>query len=97
MSVLRGTWVDGIGVRHELAGIEDRAFRTPCGLRTTDHPTEDTHPLITCIRCIGAKRPAGVLRGMSADMVYYDEAQDFSRVNPCGEITLGETSVCTLR
>ena len=78
------------GVRHEASGVIDGTFsktkggwdsNTTCGIGSYGGAAIETDEslYVTCIQCLGKKRPTGsILRGRTADTVIVDEAQDFS-------------------
>lgn len=84
-----GTWLDPLtGICHEAAGSRrvhriggfcegDWETRTSCGVWHSGEPIEGMAAVVTCLRCIGRRRPDSVVRGKTADMTYVDEAQDF--------------------
>lgn len=69
------------------------SFRTSCGKygSVDDDRAFVKDRSVDCLDCIAGeaewKMEPGILRGKSADMVYYDEVQDFS-TNPCAEVPL---------
>ncbi len=74
------------GLRHEASGVIDGTFarqkggwdtNTTCGKYIGTAVDTDLDLVVTCLRCIGKRRPDGILRGKHADITIIDEAQDF--------------------
>jgi len=78
------------GVRHEASGVIDGSFaktkggwdtNTTCGIGSYGGAAVETDDAlyVTCIQCLGKRRPTGsILRGKTADVTMIDEVQDFS-------------------
>lgn len=99
------------GLRHIATGMIDGTFskkkgewdtHTRCGKYVASAVDEDDDLVVSCIFCLGRKQPTGsILRGMTADVVHIDEAQDFSPtqmmdlINKVGEkVVAGATRRC---
>ncbi len=99
------------GLRHIATGMIDGTFakkkgewdtNTRCGKYTASAVDEDEDLVVTCILCLGRRQHAGsILRGMTADVVHIDEAQDFTPtqmmdlINKVGEkVVAGATRRC---
>ncbi len=87
-----GTWLDEHGVRHDASGVLDGLLArekggwdsiTSCNKYFKAMPYQDGDLPVTCFKCwykrLKHVEMTDILRGRTAHMAFYDEAQDFSK------------------